>query len=145
MLASVTIKFKDKKLAEVMSNKDYIKLIGEELNVEKVNLTTGAKEYEFEVGLDTKITPELKKKGMYRELVRRINALRKAAGLTIGDSIAVYFETKDEMVSQVFDEFDKHLKNDTLAEEIASGKKDVEHFDEFKADGKGVWIGIEKK
>jgi len=145
VLASVTIKFKDKKLAEMMDDEDYKKLIGDELNVERVNFAFGAKEDEFEVELDTNITPGLKKKGMYREFVRRINSLRKAAGLTIGDSIVVYYETKDKISEEVFSEFSGELKNDTLANEVVSGKKDVEHFDEFKADGKVVWVGIENK
>ena len=54
---------------------DYVEIIKDELNVK--NILAGA-----EYGFDTVITPELKKEGNYRELVRALQDMRKEMGLT---------------------------------------------------------------
>lgn len=148
VLASVTIKFKDKKLGLIIEKSDdYKKLIMDEINVEDVKIEDGLSKDEketFVVSLDTVLTPDLKKKGKLREIVRRVNSLRKASGLTIGDRVNIYFEVKGEITKAVFDELGEQLKSDTLADELKGEKVELEHSDEFGKDDESVWIGIEK-
>lgn len=147
VLASVTVKFRDKKLGGIIEkSKEYKKLIKDEINVEDVKIEDGLSKDEkekFEVSLDTVLTPDLKKKGKLREIVRRVNSLRKTAGLTIGDRVNIYFETKGEISSAVFDEFDEQLKSDTLADVLKNEKAKLEYSDEFGEDDERIWVGIE--
>lgn len=90
------------------------------------------------------ITQELQKEGIFREIVRQINDLRKDAKLTISDRITMYYETTDPLILSVFEEFEEKIKKDTLSDEIKKGKREVDHQKELKIDG-GVWLGILKK
>lgn len=66
----------------------YVEIIKDELNV---------REYKIgEIGIDTNITPELKLEGSYRELVRGLQDMRKAIGLTPSDVVSISFETNTE-------------------------------------------------
>lgn len=148
VLAKVTVNFKDKGLAKILSfGEEYWKLIKDEINVEEVavkNDLPAEEKEDFAVELDTELTPELKKKGMLRELVRRINSLRKKAGLSIGDRVDVYYQTEDEIAAAAFSEMAEQLKSDTLADNIRQEEKELEYSDKFEKEGSRIWIGIEK-
>ena len=149
VLASVTVHFKDKKMAKVIgANEDYQRLIKEEINVEEVNVKDdlGADAADqFKIELDTRITPELKKKGLVREFVRHINSLRKNAGLTIDDRINIYYQTESKVAKEVFEDYGDQIKVDTLADDILAEKKDLDASSEVGKDEARAWIGIEKQ
>jgi hypothetical protein len=69
--------------------KETKKLILQQTNIKHVDL----KEGNFVVELDTNLTPELEQEGFTRELGRRIQALRKKAGLKKNDRIQMIVET----------------------------------------------------
>ena len=73
------LKLKSKKLKEVG---DILDLIKDEVNVKEVVFDESVGS---EVELDTNITPELKEEGDVRELVRKIQDMRKDKGLSVGD------------------------------------------------------------
>ncbi len=104
----------DKELSEGLRN-----IIAEEVNVKEV--VTGDK-----VELDTKLTDELKKEGLVREIVRAINQIRKEKGLTRENRIEVEYETGDEELKAVFTEFEEEIKKQVLADEIKEGKGEAE-------------------
>lgn len=86
------------------------------------------------VALDINITPELKKEGIARELVNRIQNVRKDSGLEVTDKIDVIIE-RDGTVEDAVEQNIEYIKNETLAvnldvaEEVNNG---VEiHFDEI--------------
>ena len=76
--------------------KEYIELIGDEVNVKKVSLT-GSKEKKVE--LDTKLTPELEAEGYAREFSRNIQTMRKEAGLQRSDFISLIVNCSPKMKS----------------------------------------------
>ena len=78
-LAALTVK-------SLALSSEYIEIIKDELNVK---IVTENKDQELEAVLDLVMTPELKKEGEYRELVRAVQDLRKKAGLAPGDMIAI--------------------------------------------------------
>ena len=47
------------------------------------------------VALDTRLTPELEREGLARELVHRLQGVRRAAGLTISDWVTITLDTSD--------------------------------------------------
>lgn len=63
--------------------------------------------------LDVSITPELKREGVARELVNRIQNLRKESGLEVTDTIDVTLQ-KDGMVEDAVNENINYIKNETL-------------------------------
>jgi isoleucyl-tRNA synthetase len=85
----------------------------EELNVKEVDYTSKAGEHE-DVVLDTRLTDELVREGMIRELSRKVNELRKQAGLALDDRITLCIEADGELHRAVEDQRE-HLQRETLA------------------------------
>ncbi len=71
----------------------------------------------FTVALDVTITDELKKEGIARELVNRIQNLRKDSGYELTDRIVVQFQ-KDEHIINAIDKNLEYIKTETLTEEL---------------------------
>ena len=97
-----------------MSN-SLINLIKDELNIKEVVLKPG--KGELKIKLDTKITPELKQEGETRELIRKIQELRKEAKCQLDEKIIVVspnLPTESKL--------QEYLKQETLAKELRFGK-----------------------
>ncbi len=111
---------------------DLTSLIKDELNVERVDFVKDLPKGEnwelgeqagFKIGLNTKITPELKQQGLIRELVRQINALRKQAKLTKNDLVNVYIQTEGEELRQTLNKNKEFLNKETVSRDILYDKK----------------------
>jgi isoleucyl-tRNA synthetase len=70
---------------------------------------------EKEIKLDITITPELKREGMMRELVRNIQNARKQAGLNVDDRIQLSLSTTDAELHSTIKEHEETIKSETLA------------------------------
>ena len=75
------------------------------------------------VALDTHLTPELLEEGFVRELVSKIQTMRKEAGFEVTDHIAVY-ESGNEKLAELTKKFEVQIKKDVLADEIIIGQMD---------------------
>ena len=73
------------------------------------------------VVLDTNLTPELIEEGFVRELVSKIQTMRKEAGFEVMDKIRVYAKDYDKIVSIMKNHGDE-IKSEVLAEEIVTGE-----------------------
>ena len=91
------------------------------------------------VALDIMQTDELRNEGMARELVNRIQNLRKAAGLEITDRISVTIEP-NEAVQKAIEGFGEYIGRQVLANSIAIGTNDGQKvdFDDFSLNIKVV-------
>ena len=97
------------------------------------------------VGLDTSITPELKAEGLARELVRRIQDLRKKANFNIEDRINTYYMA-DEGLAAVFSDWGDYIKAETLSEQLTAGAAPSGVFtEEQKVEGKKITLGVQKR
>ena len=74
------------------------------------------------VVLDTVITEELKKEGEVRELISKIQSMRKEAGFEVTDKINVYYQTESEDLKVAIETDD--LKSVVLALSVEMGEKD---------------------
>lgn len=92
--------------------KDLLQLIREELNVKEIVLKKG--KGRLKVEFDTRITPRLKAEGEARELVRRIQELRKKQGCKLDEKIIVFAPSWPP-------EFEEFIKKQTLARVIKKG------------------------
>ncbi|MBI2846040.1 MAG: isoleucine--tRNA ligase, partial [Chloroflexi bacterium] len=126
----------------------------EELNVKQLTLADHfspqegyvlAEEDGYILGLNTLLTPELKSEGMSREVVRRIQELRKKAGFQIQDRIITYYQAGDSL-RKVFQEEGDYIRKETLSEQLIEGELPAEATkDKFKIDGQELTLGVVRK
>ena len=94
------------------------------------------------VVLDTKLTPELIEEGFVRELISKIQTMRKEAGFEVMDKIRVYVKD-NEKISQILKKYEKDILSDVMADEIlydqASG-----YVKDWNINGEAVTLGVEK-
>ena len=92
------------------------------VNLEDVEISTEdipgwsvATQDHLTVALDMTLTPELENEGLARELVNRIQNLRKDKGLKVTDRISLFIE-KTEATYEAFEQFKDYICSETLAE-----------------------------
>ena len=96
------------------------------------------------VGIDVIITSELAAEGLARELVRRIQTMRKDAGFDISDKITVYYQTEGQ-VHHVFQDWADYIKAETLALSIEHRLIPEAAFQrKEKVDGLDVMLGVKR-
>jgi isoleucyl-tRNA synthetase len=100
-----------------------------------------ANEGNLTVALEVELTDELKNEGMARELINRIQNIRKESGLEITDRISVTIAPNDEVAKSVAG-FADYIKTQVLADDILLQANDGQEvdFDDFKLN-----IKVEKK
>ncbi len=79
-----------------------------------------ASENGLTVALDINITDNLKKEGLSRDMVNRIQNLRKDKGFEVQDKIAVIYRTPDETMNKALADFGDYIKTETLAVSLTS-------------------------
>jgi len=77
-------------------------------------------EGEYGVGLKTVLTKELENEGMVRELIHKIQLLRKEADFNLVDRIKIFYQTEPRLKEAIVENLD-YLKNETLATEVTEG------------------------
>ncbi len=97
------------------------------------------------VDLDTEITPELRRLGLLRELVRNVNSLRKEAGLTPADNVILHWDSDGDLWRGTIEEHGAELKQSVHAEELRPGRIEAEFTKEIEVDDQKIWLGLNKK
>ncbi|MBP3683222.1 MAG: isoleucine--tRNA ligase, partial [Rikenellaceae bacterium] len=126
-IAALVATFDQQRIAEIESSeKLMLEVAGEQLEVtrEDFEITSEdmpgwlvASEGKLTVALDITVTDELRREGVARELINRIQNLRKDSGLEVTDKIAVEVEALDEL-SESLAEFGDYVTQQVLAVEI---------------------------
>ena len=122
-----------------------IDIAKDELNVKSVEIVTDSESESAQpsVVYDLTITPELKREGLMREIVRHVQSARKQAGLQIDDRIVLSISSDDSEISQAVDAFADVIKSETLAVKLNSAVDESEKYD-VKIEGKLVEISLKK-
>ncbi|MFQ6012432.1 MAG: isoleucine--tRNA ligase [Thermoplasmata archaeon] len=95
--------------------------------------------------VDFRQTPEIEAEAYARELVRRVQQMRKEMELRVEDHIAVEVQASTRLVG-FFGEWEEHIRVETRAERVAmtEGAPQGEHVKAWDLDGESVTIGVTK-
>jgi len=98
----------------------------------------------YAVGLDTRITSELADEGLARELVHRIQNLRKSAGFEITDRIVAYYSGWGRL-RDVFERHGDYVREETLADALLGEPPPPgAASDQQKIDGQEVMLAVKR-
>ncbi|HIC88506.1 MAG TPA: isoleucine--tRNA ligase, partial [Anaerolineae bacterium] len=143
-------------LAEILQSGEGITL---EVEGQEVALTPEEVEVRFEgkdgysvaaeagylVAIQTEISEELLQEGLARELVRRIQTMRKEADFRIEDHINTYYQTEGRTLRKVLENFGDYIKRETLSRELVAEKPPKEaHQATFKLEGESITLGVQR-
>ena len=123
-------------------SKEFQEIIAEELNVKRVEVAPSAPKLapddsfkevadknegtysllNLKTEIDAEITPELKREGLMREIVRQVQSARKAAGLNVDDRIVLTITSDDDEVQQTLQAHAETIKAETLATSLNQDK-----------------------
>jgi len=95
------------------------------------------------VVLDTSLTPELIEEGMVREIISKLQTMRKEADFEVTDRIIVTFEAS-ENVAEIFQKYGENIKTVVLADELVKGNGN-DYQKEWKINGEAILLGVQKK
>ena len=134
----------------------YEQIMAEELNVKEIrwiesldehladyDVTEGVIKPESWVEISKHLTPELKREGLMREVIRHVQSVRKKAGLQVDDRIELNVTSNDAEITRAIDEFTDTIAAETLAVTLGSMADDMERHD-VTVDGKPVEIYLKK-
>ncbi len=95
------------------------------------------------VALDTNLTPELVEEGFVRELVSKIQTMRKEAGFEVTDHIRV-FQEGNERIAGILKDHGDEIGGEVLADEILTGQMGG-YSREWNINGEKGMLGVEKR
>ena len=102
-----------------------------------------AQEGEVTVALDTNLTPELIEEGFVREIISKVQTMRKEAGFEVMDRIVVYAAENEKILGLLKKHADE-LKKEVLADDIVLGSVDG-YTKEWNINGENVTLGVKKQ
>jgi isoleucyl-tRNA synthetase len=131
-------------LLKLTSGKDInLTLEDVEITSEDIPGWSVATENGITVALDITISEDLRKEGIARDVVNRVQNLRKEMGLDVQDKIRIFVERKDELVNSALESNKEYICNETQALELGF-KETLEGGKKFDIDDLEVVLKIEK-
>ena len=112
-------------------------LVSTEENAGFVTVT----EHDLSVVLDTNLTPELIEEGFVREIVSKVQTMRKEAGFEVTDHI-VLSHHGNSLIEGIFSKHGAEIAADTLADSIKLGS--AGYVKDWEINGESVTLGVEK-
>ena len=122
---------------------------GYELQSDEITVATSdrpgfssAMEPSLIVAVSTELTEELAQEGVARELVHRIQNMRRTAGFDIADRIVTFY-SGGEALAEVMKRFSDYIRHETLSEELTAGVvPEGAHTESQSMDGVDVTLGV---
>ena len=100
-----------------------------------------AGEGEIGVVLDTTITPELKEEGYVREILSKVQNMRKDKGFEVLDKINLYV-SENQMLEELVKKFESEIKKETLTENVVfNTQRDT--YTEVSINGERLLLDVE--
>ena len=92
--------------------------------------------------LDKEMTPELIEEGFVREIISKVQTMRKEAGFEVMDQIGLYAEGNDT-IAKIISDNEESIKGDVLAKTVTLGSTDG-YVKEWKINSEKVTLGVKK-
>jgi len=97
------------------------------------------------VAIPTEISPELKAEGMAREIVHRLQTMRRSAGFDIADYIVTYYQG-DAYMKRVMTDFADYIRQETLSRQLVDGMPGEGVFTQsHKLGGYDILLGVRRE
>ena len=121
-----------------------VELTEEDLLIETAQTEGYVTESEGEtaVVLDTNLTPELIEEGFVREIISKVQTMRKEAGFEVMDKIRVSVKDNDKII-ETMKANEAEIKSEVLAEEVVYGETDG-YVKEWNINKEHVTLGVDK-
>jgi isoleucyl-tRNA synthetase len=153
-LAKVLVKLQSAREGEVLER--VVAQVLEELNVKGLEVVTSESELHkqpdimvtseggYTLAIEIKVSPELEMEGVAREIVRRLQTMRRSAGFDIADHITTYYQG-DDYIRRVMADFADYIKQETLSRELIEGVPQEGVFEEdHKLGGHELSLGVRR-
>ena len=96
----------------------------------------------YTVAVTTEVTPDLADEGLARELVHRIQNMRRSAGFDIADRIVTWYQNGERVV-RVMERHGGYIRQETLSLELRRGEPEPSAYvEEQKVEGIAVKLGV---
>jgi isoleucyl-tRNA synthetase len=96
------------------------------------------------VAVDAALTPELRAEGLARDIVRRVQSMRKEAGFNIEDRITTYYLAEGELAG-VFTDWGYYIRAETLTTELVAAEPPTDVYREsLTLEGAQLTLGVRK-
>jgi isoleucyl-tRNA synthetase len=141
--SKIAMKVKNGKDISLIINKKQIDILPEEILI-SVNSRKGfgiESDGEITLGLPLDYSQDLAEEGFSRELVHKIQNLRKEAGFQIENTVNIAFECSKK-AEKILKRFRDHIMKETLAVKLDNDFKDDMYIKDFKIDSEELKIGI---
>ena len=97
----------------------------------------------YMVAVDSTITPELAEEGLARELVHRIQNLRRSSQFELTDRIVTYYDAPAEIGSVMQGNFAAYIRQETLSEDLVAGPpREGAASEDSKVEGMEITLGV---
>ncbi|MNX10905.1 Isoleucine--tRNA ligase 2 [compost metagenome] len=116
---------------------DFEDILTEELNVKTIIVKPGS-----DVALDLVITPDLKREGLMREVIRHVQNARKNAGLNVDDHISLSLSTESDELLKAIHEHGVVIAAETLADTVTTASYSYEAV--VKVEGAEMTVSLQK-
>ncbi|MFZ0534194.1 MAG: DUF5915 domain-containing protein, partial [Anaerolineales bacterium] len=96
------------------------------------------------VGIDATLTQELKTEGLAREIVRRVQDMRKKAGFNIEDRITTCYQAEGALAN-VFTTWGEYIASETLTTQLLSAPPvEGAYVEEHKLEGESLFLAVKQ-
>ena len=122
-----------------------VELAKEDLLIEMTQMEgyVSQNDHGITVVMDTNLTPELLEEGFVREIISKIQTMRKEAGFEVMDKINIYVDKNDKVI-EILQRNKEEITSEVLANEVIFGKING-YCKEWNINGENVELGVEKQ
>lgn len=127
-------------------NGEEVKLTEEDLLIESVKQEgyESASGQDITVVIDTKLSPELIEEGYVREIISKIQTMRKEADFEVTDTITFYAGENQKLLG-IIEKYKEMIQEETLSKAIVMGKAEANAYTkEWDINGEMVTFGVER-
>lgn len=100
-------------------------------------------EFGMKIGINTELTEELVEEGFSREIVNRIQNMRKEADFDVVDRISLYVSSNENVIKLIKKQ-ENYISKETLSDNVMYKEADGDYSKSIEINGDNIKIGIER-